>query len=143
MGLHGNFFFIVLGVALLGLVSASTSLVISAGSANVNMAIQLSPILFVPQILFSGIFIQTSAIPVFLRWAQYLCSLKYAVNLISIVEFKHHHPAGYGPAVDHFLGTQDVYDAEIASYCGILAAVFVGFRSTACFILAWKGRQNS
>jgi hypothetical protein len=43
--------------------------------------------LFVPQILFSGFFIRTSLIPIYMRWAQYLCSLKYAINLLLIIEF--------------------------------------------------------
>ena len=49
--------------------------------------IELSPLLFVPQLLFAGFFIKTDQIPVFLRWAQYLCSLKYAINLILCIEF--------------------------------------------------------
>ena len=28
-----------------------------------------------------------SKIPIFLRWAQYLCSLKYAINLVLLTEF--------------------------------------------------------
>lgn len=48
---------------------------------------QLSPAIFVPQLLFAGFFIRIQDIPVFLRWAQYLCSLKFAINLALIVEF--------------------------------------------------------
>ena len=51
------------------------------------LSIELSPLLFVPQLLFAGFFIKTDQIPVFLRWAQYLCSLKYAINLILCIEF--------------------------------------------------------
>jgi hypothetical protein len=38
---------------------------------------ELAPLLFVPQILFGGFFIRTSLIPVWLRWAQYVCGMKY------------------------------------------------------------------
>ena len=37
--------------------------------------------------LFAGFFVRTDQIPVYLRWAQYLCSLKYAMNVLTIVEF--------------------------------------------------------
>ena len=50
--------------------------------ADIKTAMETFPILFVPQLLFAGFFIKTEQIPVFLRWAQYLCSLKYSINLI-------------------------------------------------------------
>ena len=34
---------------------------------------------FVPQLLFAGFFIQAEQIPVWLRWAQYTCALKYGI----------------------------------------------------------------
>ena len=55
---------------------ASTALMIGCLASNVEVAIQASPAIFVPQILFAGFFIQAEQIPVWLRWAQYLCSLK-------------------------------------------------------------------
>jgi hypothetical protein len=69
----------------------------------------MAPLLFVPQMLFVGFFISTSNIPIFLRsgrqplhvvpfhlqivlcvftrWAQYLCSLKYSMNIVLLSEF--------------------------------------------------------
>lgn len=48
-----------------------------------------SPTLFCPHIqLFAGFFIPITSIPVWLRWAQYLCSLKYSLNLLIVVEFE-------------------------------------------------------
>ena len=38
--------------------------------------------------LFAGFFIPITSIPVWLRWAQYLCSLKYSLNLLVVVEFE-------------------------------------------------------
>ena len=32
---------------------------------------------FVPQLLFAGVFIQAEQIPIWLRWLQYTCALKY------------------------------------------------------------------
>ena len=39
------------------------------------------PALFVPQLLFAGFYIKMSQIPVWLRWVQYIASLKYATHL--------------------------------------------------------------
>ena len=38
-------------------------------------------------IIFSGFFIRIEQIPVWLRWAQYTCFLKFALNLVMIIEF--------------------------------------------------------
>jgi hypothetical protein len=41
----------------------------------------------VRRLLFAGFFIQAKQIPVWLRWCQYLCSLKYGLNLMLLQEF--------------------------------------------------------
>ena len=37
--------------------------------------------------MFAGFFIKSTQIPIWLRWAQYLCSLKFAMNLFTLTEF--------------------------------------------------------
>jgi len=87
MGFRMNFFYFV-GLNFM-LAVASTSLGICIGSCveDPKVAAELMPALIVPQLLFSGFFIQIELIPGFLRWCQYLCSLTYAVRLASIYEF--------------------------------------------------------
>lgn len=87
VGFNGNFFGLIACTALLGLVASSSSLLVGALAKNVSVAIQLTPLLFVPQLLFAGFFIPINQIPYWLRWAQYLCSLKYAINMVTILEF--------------------------------------------------------
>eukprot|EP00658_Telonema_sp_P-2_P061740 TRINITY_DN5040_c0_g1_i4.p1 TRINITY_DN5040_c0_g1~~TRINITY_DN5040_c0_g1_i4.p1 ORF type:complete len:442 (-),score=108.83 TRINITY_DN5040_c0_g1_i4:312-1637(-) len=89
IGFQGEFFFLSLACALLGITAASTSLLVGSVADNVTTAIQATPMLFVPQLLFSGFFISINKIPAFMRWAQYLCSLKYGINLLMIAEFDH------------------------------------------------------
>lgn len=62
---------------------ASTALAVLIGSAieDPKLAVEFLPVLFVPQILFAGFFVNPEFIPVWLRWAQWLCALKYGVNL--------------------------------------------------------------
>ena len=58
---------------------ASTALAVLLGAAleNPKMAQEFLPILFVPQMLFAGFFVVPELIPVWLRWARYLCTLTY------------------------------------------------------------------
>lgn len=98
VGLNGNFFEFVGLTAFFGFVAASLSMVLGAVAATVQVALQLLPLVFVPQLLFSGFFIPINKIPVVLRWAQYLCSLKYALNLMVLAEFDlepRNWPSGY------------------------------------------------
>ena len=145
--LQGDFLWLVLGTALLGLVASSTAMVIGAIASNTQVAIQMAPILFVPQFLFAGIFIPTSLIPDYLSWAQYLCSLKYGINLLTLAEFAD--IPDYDSAIDNELAhnnTQALFDRmDIKkdlewAYFGIMCAVFVVFRGIACTVLARKGK---
>ena len=54
---------------------------------NAKFAQQLLPLLFIPQLLFSGFFVSPSLIPKILQWAQYACVLTYAVRMLVVEEF--------------------------------------------------------
>lgn len=73
---QGNILYMILLNWTLGMVASSTSLMIGCLVSDIKTAVQLSPAVFVPQLLFAGFFIKIEQIPVFLRWVQYLCSLK-------------------------------------------------------------------
>ena len=59
---------------LLAISSTSVGVFIGSLVEDPSVAAELMPALIVPQLLFSGFFIQVELIPVFLRWAQYLVS---------------------------------------------------------------------
>ena len=65
------------------LAMTSTALAVLLGCAveDPKLGQEMLPILFVPQMLFAGFFVTPDLIPVWLRWAQYLCSLTYRVRL--------------------------------------------------------------
>merc|ERR1719174_3443077 len=88
MDLQGNFFLLVCVAWALSMTAASTALMVGCSVANAQSAQELAPLIFVPQILFTGIFIPIGLVPVWLRWLQYLAALKYAINLGCIVEFE-------------------------------------------------------
>ncbi|CAK9007142.1 unnamed protein product [Durusdinium trenchii] len=87
MGLQGSFIMYVLIFWITGVAAASTALLVGCLAANPEVAQQAAPAVFVPQLLFAGFFIQSEQIPVWLRWAQYLCALKYGMNLNIMNEF--------------------------------------------------------
>ena len=87
IGLQGDIVYLTLVTALLGLVAASTALLIGASVPTVTVALQCAPLLFLPQMMYAGLFISIAKIPAYLRWAQQLCALKYGINLVMLNEF--------------------------------------------------------
>lgn len=87
LGLQGNFFLLVGAAWALGIASSSVAVVLGCAVPDVKAVAELAPAVFVPQMLFAGFFVRISQIPVYIRWAQYLCALKYCLNLIMLVEF--------------------------------------------------------
>lgn len=126
VGYNGNLFYLTLTGFAMGMTAASTALLIGCSVAHVQTAQELSPLVFVPQILFSGAFVPVALIPKGLQYLQYICALKYAINLCVIVEFEDL------PAGRQFLqDTQDINPDDRWLYVGILCTIFVVFRSIA------------
>lgn len=132
MGFSGNFFYLVIIGWAMTLTASSTALFVSCSVANAQSAQELAPLILVPQILFTGIFVPISLVPAWLRWVQYLASLKYAINLACIVEFGH---SELGEAV---LNQQDIHKDKAWLYVLILASIFFGFRILAMINLRRK-----
>ena len=111
---------------------------------SLSLFTELAPLLFVPQLLFAGFFIRTSLIPIFLRWAQYLCALKYALNLVLLTEFSPSLPSCSGGAALNcaFVITNNEVTTEMTfAYILILFALFIGFRLLGAVILVRKARR--
>jgi energy-coupling factor transporter ATP-binding protein EcfA2 len=134
MDLKGNFIFLVFIIWLLGLVSSSISLFLGSITKNIKVALELSPIIFVPQIMFTGFFIKINQIPICLRWVQYLCSLKFAINLLMINEFSE--CQGFQEDCDKLLKINDVDKSLWWLYLLILLALFLIFRLLSLFSLS-------
>jgi len=87
MDLQGSFIiFIAIGF-LLSLTSNSFALILGAYLADVKTVTEVANLVFLPQMLFGGIFVRMSLVPIWLRWAQYLCGLAYGTKLAFITEF--------------------------------------------------------
>lgn len=135
MGFKMNFFaFLALNFML---AIASTSIGIFIGSCVENPAVagELMPALIVPQLLFSGFFIQVSLIPVFLRWAQYLCSLTYATRLATMLEFGNNCDTF---ACQSLLDNNGVYEMDPRWYWIFLFVIAAIFRIISMMMLKKK-----
>jgi len=138
MELRGEFFFISFTMWLLGVASNSTAMLVGSLVEDPKTAAEAAPLLFVPQILFSGFFIRVDQIPVYLRWAQYACSLKYAMNLVLLIEF-----TDCGDAemqCDNLLALNDIEDHLWWLYVVILLGIFLGLRLISLFVLKKKAK---
>ena len=128
---------------ILMLAAVSVSNVLGAIVPDAKVAIEMAPVVFVPQILFLGFFVNISQIPVWLSWAQYLCMTKYALDAALLVEFN---PALCTDPYNQdtcvvwaaTLTNNSVYADQTWFYWFLLVVLFVGFRLAALMILSVK-----
>ena len=77
------------GIIELGsLCGLSIGITIATVAKNVSLALQFAPFCIIPLILFSGLFINTSSIPVYFTWIQYLSPVRYIFQEVYKNEFK-------------------------------------------------------
>ena len=94
--------------------------------------------------LMSGFFIRTSLIPVFLRWAQYLCAIKYAINLVLLTEFNLENKSCQGAAAANckaVIANNNIVNGDTYIYIILLFALFVFFRGIGMVILIQKAKK--
>ena len=135
---RGNWILLVLTSWGVGVVSSSTAIILGCLVNNAKTATELAPLIFVPQLLFAGFFIRTNLIPIFLRWAQWLCALKYGINLILLIEFNPGNPSCSGGAHSncvHLLAQNSVTEGDWWIYMLLLFVLFFGFRTVAAIVL--------
>lgn len=122
---------------------ASTALAVLLGCAveDPKLGQEMLPILFVPQMLFAGFFVAPELIPVWLRWAQYLCTLTYGLRIIMVAEFENCGDETQTERCDQLLSNVGANPDEVWWYWIVLMALFVVFRSLALFVLRRKATK--
>jgi len=141
---QGSWIYLMLAAWGLGISSCSVAVMLGCLVADVKDVTELAPLLFVPQLLFAGFFIRLAQIPVFLRWAQYLCSMKYTINLILLTEFDHRLKSCKGGAAILCHGVivnNNVKREQAWLYILLLAVLFVAFRLIGAIILVKKAKR--
>jgi len=121
MSLNGDFFAMLWTMVLLSLCSVAVALAIGCSVRQPKETGAIGPLIFVPQMLFSGVFIPVSHMPYYLRWMQYGSFLQYAIKVLGIVEFKN---------VPHrmmLLDSQDIDENSIMLYIGLLVLLVLLF----------------
>ena len=145
VGLQSGFFYFL--AIEYGLAMSSTAYAVLLGCAveDPKMAVEFLPLLFVPQLLFAGFFVRTDLIPVWLRWAQYLCSLTYGVRLALLAEFgdcaKSDQFAGMINPCAQLLDVNQVDEDQRGLYWGILWMLFFIFRLGGLALLRKKATK--
>lgn len=127
----------------LGIATSSVALLLGCAVPDVKTAQEVFPIVFIPQFLFSGIFVRLSQVPSYLRWAQYLCSLKYAINLASLEEFRDcgansSNPLVANAACKMLLDDNGIKRENIPRDIFIMIALVIGFRILAAIVIKRK-----
>lgn len=142
IGFQANFGeFLIIAYAL---AMSSTALAVLLGCAveDPKLAQEMLPILFVPQMLFAGFFVSPSLIPAWLRWAQYLCTLTYAVRLSLVAEFDQ--DCGSPDAnlsCQRLLTNIEASQEDVWWYWIVLVGLFAAFRLLAVMILRKKATK--
>jgi len=72
---QGSLIVLILCYWVLGLVSSASALLLGSLAQSTEVAMQVTPLVFVPQLLFAGFFIKINQIPLFLRWAQWYVAI--------------------------------------------------------------------
>ena len=98
IGLAGSFIAWVAVVFLTAVTTSSVGWFVSCATESPLTALQLMPIVFVPQILFSGLLTNFELIPTWISWMERLCYLKYCINIAFLVEMKQYLDEGSVPA---------------------------------------------
>mmetsp|Transcript_621 Transcript_621/g.1566 ORF Transcript_621/g.1566 Transcript_621/m.1566 type:complete len:663 (-) Transcript_621:133-2121(-) len=145
---QGSFIALVGEIFTISLVSSSYAFFAGAMAPDVKTAQEVAPLVFVPQLLFTGLFVSIDSIPVFLRWAQWLCSLTYALNLGIVTEIGGNRCSSSNPnspasveACQEFMAEMDVDEDMIGFYIGMQVVLFVGLRGGALITLIYKARN--
>jgi len=125
-------------------VSGSLAVCLGCAVPHAKNVTEMGPLLFVPQLLFAGFFVRISQIPLFLQWVQYLCSLKYAMNLALIAEFNGGLKSCQGAASNNcelVLSSNQIVVEDWPLYVLLLVALFVVFRLLGAIVLMKKASR--
>eukprot|EP00980_Cylindrotheca_fusiformis_P027046 scaffold18563_cov132-Cylindrotheca_fusiformis.AAC.2 len=139
ISLNSNFGMFYLTVYVLAMTSTALAVMVGCGVEDPKLALELAPLLFVPQMLFAGFFVIPELIPIWLRWARYICSLFYAIRILLVEEFGD----GCGSkeadaACAGLISSVGASDDEVWWSWVILIVLFVVFRFIALVILRQK-----
>ncbi|KAJ1460788.1 P-loop containing nucleoside triphosphate hydrolase protein [Pelagophyceae sp. CCMP2097] len=134
--LRSNLFELIGTTAVMAAAASSSAMFLSSLAPSPTVAMQLAPLVLVPQIMFAGFTIRISQIPPVLRWCHRICALTYGTNLALLNEFHHCHK----PACDLLLHENEVDRDDKVVYLTVLLAIFATFRTLSLIALRLHAR---
>jgi ABC-type multidrug transport system ATPase subunit len=139
MGFSGSYLLFFLGHFLIALASTSLAIMLTSRVSQVKTAMELSPLVFVPQIFFSGIFVKINEIPVVLRWIQYIVPLKYGVDIVYLAELNQDKYDAWAPELltENYVSADDLW-----WYILVPIGLILGFRLIGLISLIMKARTT-
>lgn len=133
IGFQANFGMFYLAIYALAMSSTALAVMLGCAVEDPKLGQELLPLLFIPQLLFSGFFVIPELIPVWLRWLRYVCSLTYALRILAVEEFDRGEEWS-----ETFLDTLEAEPDETWWNWLVLLALFASFRLVGLFILQRK-----
>jgi hypothetical protein len=141
IGLQSGFGMMFVHVYTLAMASTAMAVMLGCAVEDPKLGQEMLPLLFVPQMLFSGFFVIPSLIPFWLRWASYLCSLTYAIRLSLIEEFKDCGSDQGNANCANMINNIEADQDETWWYWLVLISIFVAFRLMALAVLRKKATK--
>ena len=144
IGFQSNFGIFYVIVYVLAMASTALAVLLGCSVEDPKLGQEMLPILFVPQMLFAGFFVVPNLIPIWLRWARYLCSLTYAIHIALVEEFGKGHCRGGEAAIENcnnLLNTIGANASDLWWNWLVLAGLFAGFRLLALIVLRKKATK--
>ncbi|KAI9340034.1 P-loop containing nucleoside triphosphate hydrolase protein [Zopfochytrium polystomum] len=121
-GLNPDFvrYIILASISVLGaLVGFSIGVCLACAFSTLQVALQVTPIILLPMMLFAGFFVNLSLVPIWLRWLQFVSPMKYGFQAAVRSQFEN------TPDGDVIIG-QVISDAlSVKACCGLLVAMMV------------------
>jgi ABC-type multidrug transport system ATPase subunit len=143
VGFHGNFGLFLLWLFLSVEAGISFAYVLGSLVNTPQQAVELAPVVLVPQFLFIGLFSPITSLPYWLQWPQWLASFKYALNLMMVTELDPAFCTKPEVCVEwaHLKTINNVDGENQYWWALVLVALAVGLRLVSMVIMAVKARM--
>jgi len=130
-------------ITMYALAMSSTALAVTFGCAieDPKLGQEMFPILFVPQMLFSGFFVIPSLIPAWIRWARSLCTLTFGLLIVMLEEFGDCGSPAAQTNCKLLLTNVEANSNDVWYYWILLLVLFVVFRLLALLLLHKKATK--
>lgn len=141
MGFQMGFWELFVVCYALALTSTAVATMLGASFTDGDNAMQIFPLIVVPQLFFSGLFISIDLIPSWVRWLQYLCSMMYASRLSFAYEFDQcgAEESEAAQNCQEILDLNNVEPSQTYLYWIALLGIFVLFRGMGILLLRSNG----